>query len=106
MANWQRTIKLNPEWDQCGDDEITRQELAASIARKLNALRPIPDDGSEERRLELVDTFEGMGGDEDLSEREFNGMMDELYDWGDMRLDDNWNGKKVCWIDCMTTVPA
>lgn len=106
MANWQRTIKLNPEWDQCRDDKITRQELAASIARKLAALRPINDDGAEERRLELADTFEDMSRDMDLSEAEFTGMMGDLYDWGDYSLDSSWNGRKVCWIDCMTEVAA
>ena len=87
MANWQSTIKLNPEWDQCRDDKITRQELAASIARKLTALRPINDDGVEERRQELADAFEDMSRDETLSEDEFNGMMSDLYDWGDYALD-------------------
>jgi hypothetical protein len=106
VANWQRSIKLNPEWDQCGGGEITRQELAASIARKLSALHPLEHEQAEETRLELADSFEDMGRDADLSEAEFNGMMDDLYDWGDMALDASWNGKKVCWIDCMTPVPA
>jgi hypothetical protein len=105
MAKWQRTIKLNPEWDQCSDDEITRQELAASIARKLSALRPLAHEWAEETRLELAETFEDMSRDETLSEDEFNGMMNDLYDWGDTSLDSHWNGAKPCWIDCMTPVP-
>jgi hypothetical protein len=45
-----------------------------------------------------------MSRDPYLSEAEFNGMMADLYDWGDMSLDSSWNGKKVCWVDCMTVV--
>lgn len=106
MANWQRVLRLNPEWDSCGEDEITRQELAASIALKLSTLSPLQDEWAEEQRLELADSFRDMGRDSALSEGEFNGMMSDLYDWGDTPLDDKWNGKKVCWVDCMTSDSA
>lgn len=102
MAKWQRSLKLNPEWEQCQSGEISRQELAASIARKLKAMRPLPPSDYDAEREELADVFEDMAEDGDLSEDEFNGVMHDLYDWGDTPLDDNWNGKKVCWVDVLS----
>ena len=106
MANWQRRIHLNPEWEQAQEEKISPQELAAVIAKRLKALTPFKDEYPEQQRLDLVDDFEAAAEDAYLTVRDFDYLMNELYDWGDMRLDDNWNGKKVCWIDTMTTVPA
>ena len=44
MAKWQRTIRLNPEWDQCRDGIITIQSLASSIAQKLSLIRDFSRD--------------------------------------------------------------
>jgi hypothetical protein len=111
MADWQRTLRLNPEWDQCKADEITLQQCAASIAVKLRALAPFSDDPLhplewDSERDELTERFEGLAGDETATSDEFNSIMDDLYDWGDTRMEPRWNGKKVCWIDTMSTVEA
>lgn len=99
MANWQRHLKLQPEWGQAQDEEISPQELAAVIAKRLKALMPFKDGYAEQQRLDLVDDFEAAAEDADLTVNDFDYLMSELYDWGDIRLDDKWNGKKVCWID-------
>lgn len=104
MANWQRKLVLNPEWEQAQEHEITIHELALSIAKKLRALRPFKsefDDLNEERE-DLAETFECLAEDTAATRANFNYEMDSLYSWGDQRLDGDWNGKKVCWIDTMT----
>lgn len=102
MADWQRRIRLNLEWEQAKEGEISTQELAAAISKRLKALTPFKDEYVEQSRLDLVDEFESAAEDADLTVDNFDYLMSELYDWGDMRLDDTWNGKKVCWIDTMT----
>lgn len=102
MANWQRHIYLNPEWEQAQEGEISTRELATVVSKRLKALTPFKDEYVEQSRLDLVDEFEAAAEDADLTVDDFDYLMNELYDWGDIRLDGNWNGKKVCWIDTMT----
>lgn len=104
MANWQRTVRLNPEWDQAKDGEITCQQLAKSISAKLRMIQPFKSELEEvtDSLAEIIDHFDALAEDGSAGIREIDCAMQELYDWGDMRIDDNWNGKKVCWIDTMT----
>lgn len=100
MANWQRSLNLLPEWatvDEPGG--ITRQQMAKIIAERLRELAPfLARKDVTEQRNTLADTFEGFSGDETLATEEFNFAMQELYEWGDISLDGNWNGMKVCWV--------
>ena len=108
MANWQRRVRLNPEWDKARDGEITYQQLAVVIAKRLRALRPFKAefDNLNEELAEIADEFEWLGTNAGTAAKDTDGVMHSLYDWGDQRLDDNWNGKKVCWIDTLTSVSA
>ena len=108
MANWQRKIILNPEWDQAKDGEISYQELAAVITKRLRALKPFKaelDDLNEEL-TEIADEFEWLGASADTNVAAIDDLMHRLYDWGDQRLDGDWNGKKVCWVDTLTSVSS
>jgi hypothetical protein len=102
MANWQRTLILNPEWDQALSYEITPQALAASIASKLKNLRPFGLEDIEAERVELVEEFEYLSDSDETDFQEINDLMSQLYDWGDTPLDGHWNGKKVCFIDTIS----
>lgn len=106
MANWQRTIRLNPQWEQARDGEITTQELAASIAVKLRGVPPFINDSIEEDRINLAEEFEWLAGEPEADVEDFDALMHALYDWGDISLDGKWNGKKVCWIDTFSREPA
>ena len=112
MANWQRHLRLQPEWGMAQEEEITRAELALVIAKRLAALRAFGEGVGrtsldfDDERQELVDGFEGLAEDGEPSERHFNYMMEELYDWGDQSMDDKWNGKKVCWVDTLSGAPC
>lgn len=110
MADWQRTLRLNPEWDRAQEHEISTQELARSIAAKLRSLAPFsadrlirPNEWDNERD-EITDRFEILATSPAASQQEFNCVMQDLYDWGDQRMYAQWNGKKVCWIDTMSKV--
>ena len=108
MANWQRTVRLNPEWDQASRGEITPQQLATAIAKKLRAVRPFKSelDDLNETLDEIATEFEEMGTDASITTDDIDDVMHGLYDWGDIRLDDSWNGKRVCFIDTMSRAPA
>ena len=107
MADWQRKIYLNPEWDKAKEGEISRQALAASIAKKLRALEPFGNSLSDlnEMRDDIAADFESMSKEEYLSIIDFDAQMCALYDWGDERISPEWNGRKCCWIDSMSPAP-
>lgn len=103
MADWQRTLYLQPEWDQASDDGIALGTLAGVIAKRLRALKPFDDEYLDGMRDDIADEFESLRDDPDADRDWFNAVMDNLYDWADMRLDgDVLGGKKVCWVDRFT----
>lgn len=95
MANWQRRLDIRDVWDK---DKMTVQELAAVIANRLKALNPFGDEYIDNQREELVDEFQSFSEDKEGTKGEFDSLMSELYDWGDISLDSAWPPKKVCWI--------
>ncbi len=102
MANWQRKVFLNPEWRQAKDGEINYQQLAASMVDKLKGIRPFEDQHLNDCLDEIRGGFEFLAEDADTQAVDIDEFMQELYDWGDQRLDDKWPYKKVCWVDTIS----
>lgn len=98
MANWQRTIDISASWKLAKEYEISYQELAKEILHKLNTLKPFDNEDVEYVKSMLIEEFEILADDEDEDEGWFNYTMEKLYDWGDTKLDNDFGGKKVCWI--------
>lgn len=107
MSKWIRRLEIADEWEKASDGEISVSALARVIAEKLKALRPLKgfDDADEERR-DLAEQFADAATDTDLSKSEFDDLMSDLYDWADTPLDDNFAGKKACWINTLDKVSA
>lgn len=99
MADWQRTLHIEEEWNEAKDDKIDIWTLAKTVADKLRKLAPFPgfDDINDERDS-IADELEGFAEDPDGDKDDFDCIMTRLYDWADTPLDSNWNGKKVCWV--------
>lgn len=106
MANWQRKILLNPEWDATDeDDPRSIQKLSASIITKLRALATFPGRSDiNEWKDTLIEEFEILATDEGATKEDFDDVMCQLYDWSDQPLDTEFGGKKVCWVDVFTHV--
>jgi hypothetical protein len=97
MANWQRTLDLLDIWDKY-PDEMSIQDISSEISKRLLAMKPLDNDDIDEMRLHIADDFQCLSEDESAEEDDFNGIMNNLYDWADTNLDGHWNGKKVAWI--------
>lgn len=93
MANWQRTLPLKDIWPTRDPHQI-----AAAIADRLPKLRPLGDAHLDQTRDHLAEEFKSIAGDPSADAEDFDGAMAQLYDWADTKLDANWNGKKVCWV--------
>jgi hypothetical protein len=94
MANWQRKLQLKDIWH---NDDV--HMIAAETAKRLKALQAFPDADLDEQRLDIADEFEGLSTDPKADKEDFDCVLERLYDWADTKLDNNWNGKKVCWVE-------
>ena len=99
MANWQRNINLVAEFSGYDEGTKTITEVAQAVADKLKLVREFNIEDGDNERLDLIEEFESLATDEEAELEDFNYIMNSLYDWADRKLDDNWNGKKVAWIE-------
>ena len=98
MSDWQSRLDLTDVWNK-HPDRITIQELCKTISERLRKLNPtrVPDYVVEEKE-NIADEFEILSIDKETTVEEFDDIMQDLYDWGDIRLDNKFIGRKVCWI--------
>jgi hypothetical protein len=94
MAQWQRKIDLTEVW---ATEDVNL--IASTVAERLRALEPFNDSELDSTAAELADEFTFLAADPHATADDLDDLMDELYDWGDITLDNQvFNGKKVCWI--------
>ena len=98
MANWQSRLNLKDVWPAAKEGRITPQKLAATIAKRLRRLSPCKNQDILDERDEIADEFEAFSEDPTADTDEFDSIMERLYDWGDIKLDNDWPPKAVCWI--------
>lgn len=98
MSDWQRTIDITREFQQAKAKEITYIDLAKAIVSKLKALPSFSEEFINENKEQLIEELEGYILEESNDVDDLDGILTELYDWGDISLDGKFGGKKVCWI--------
>lgn len=96
MANWSRTLDIKDVWQRAEADEISVQELSKVIAERLSKIKYSNKIVQEELGY-LIENFEILAEDEEVSEDTFDMFMNDLYNFGDMELE---NGYKILWIAC------
>lgn len=102
MADWRRTLRLQPEWGLAKEYEISIQELAGVIAKRLRSLADFGS-GLDQERDEIADELEDLSEDKLAYTSELDSIMCRLYEWGDQPIGRaTFSGPKVCWIDTMT----
>lgn len=100
MANWQRKVDFSAYAEKYNKNELSIQEFAKIVAEKLKTLRKFEDEYIDSQLKKIIWSFEGLADDEECMDEEsaFNYLWEDLYNWGDIPLDDKFGGKKVCWI--------
>lgn len=98
MANWQSKLDIRDVWNQAQDNEISVQELAGTMADRLVDIKPCKDEELIDERDEIIDELRCLAEEETASKDEFDYIMASLYDWADTPLDNEFAGKKACWI--------
>jgi hypothetical protein len=107
MADWQIEINLSDVFDDDNFAPIqekgkqTAEILLKSIVKVKE--HELFDEDDIEFLENLADQFKLINSEDDEYSGidEFDNLMDELYDWGDYPLDDNfgWYSKKRAWIN-------
>ena len=100
MANWQRKVDFSAYTEKYDEGELSIQEFAKIVAEKLKTLRKFEDEYINNQLEEIIWSFEDLADDEECMDEEstFHYLLEDLYNWGDIPLDDKFGGKKVCWI--------
>jgi hypothetical protein len=98
MSAWQRKLDLKDVWKKAKNDEITSIKLAKEIIKRLEKLPKFNNwiDAEKESIINKFEEYIEIGDDND---DEFNFIFNDLYDWGDIKLDDKFGGKRVCWVE-------
>ena len=106
MADWQFKLNLHDKWDT---DDV--HQISADACEKIEKLLEEIKLRKHPVYVEMAESLEDIlcnmkivRDDPDASDEDFNNALESLYDWGDTQLDDNWGGKKMCWIN--TVYPA
>jgi putative heme iron utilization protein len=97
MAKWKYRIDVKDAWKQAKNGEITIQELAAIVVGQLKALEPY-NRQSDPDLIDVVNEFESLAEDKNAGRDDFDVVWEQLYDWGDITLDQRWPREKMCWI--------
>ncbi len=94
MANWQNRLDLKDLWEGERKGELTTQQVAKEVAKRIRAMRVYKK--YEDELEEIATNFEYC--EEDLDE--FNDYLEDLYVWGDTPLPTpkGQMQKKLCWI--------
>jgi len=96
MANWQHHLKLkdiSEAWDRKEIDTKKAGQMTSDLIKHLaEHLLPVYASYKEEF-LEIAEQFEDA---ED--QNEYNYCLEQLYGLGDTKLDNEWPGKKLCWV--------
>lgn len=122
MAKWQFTLELGDfyhDYDPDGEGGITLVELSQKVADKIkdlvieirkssdkNTLK-VRNQAFAEKISDMVDDlendvlpmFEELVETENEDVEDFDYAMETLYDWADVALDNEWSGKKMCWVN-------
>jgi len=102
MAEWRHRLDIKVEWNQAMEGRITSQELARLIAKKLKALSCYKTEKYGEELREIVSQYESFAGDPSGTTDEFDCIMEQLYNWGDIETKPGWPPYRLCWIGTIT----
>ena len=101
MANWQLKLDI-AEFYHKYPDELSLQEVAKKVSNAMKELEPTVKLRFRNMQSDfenIIDSFDELSNDEQAEVNQFDSIMDDLYDWGDTALDNDFAGKKLCWIN-------
>jgi len=105
MSQWQMKLEIKDVMQKLRSNEFTLQSGAKEIINRLEVLRPVVENKFADYLSEfenVIDDFKVFAEDESMNEENesFDYALDNLYDWGDIKLDGDYiGGRAMCWIN-------
>lgn len=104
MADWQFHVDFGDFWH---NDEFPIHIKAEIVATRLKII--LPDIQmrrsttywymANELEQDIIPRFEELAETKNNDAEDFDDALTQLYDWADIALDNNWGGKKMCWVN-------
>ena len=103
MANWRYTLPLKEIFEDFRADKIsvaeTGEKVAIAIETLIMSVTDEEDDLDEYTLEQIIDSFH-YGLDETSTVDDFDGIMEELYDWADMAVEPfGYPRTCLCWVE-------
>ena len=94
MSDWQNRLDLKDLWKARRENDMPVQDMAKQVAIRIRKMKCYKD--YEDKLDDIATEFEEC--DENVGE--FDGILEELYDWADTPLETPKGEmqKKICWI--------
>ena len=103
MANWQLKLQLGDVYHSGLPIPALAKTVAERLAAlKITALMLLAASDLEDLREDIILEFLALAADPSADADSFDAVMEQLYDWADIALDEKWNGRKACWVDTTT----
>ena len=105
MSQWQMKLEIKDVMQKLRSNEFNLQSGAKEIINRLEVLRPVVESKFADYLSEfenVIDDFKVFAEDESMNEENesFDYALDNLYDWGDIKLDGDYiGGRAMCWIN-------
>ncbi len=108
MSQWQHKVELKDLHDNYQQGLLTIQEVASGVACRLEILKTQIQKKNNKFEVEylpqleeIILEFQEFAKDEVSDVNDYDSILNELYDFGDTRLDSVFGGKTLCWINSM-----
>lgn len=115
MADWQFRLDFKDFWRDEDEPVFKKAEkvveriknLLPAIHERAKGLEPFKayrdyakllERMASELEREILPMFEEVAETESEDEEDFDYALEYLYDWADTPLDDEFGGKKMCWV--------
>lgn len=115
MADWQFKLDFKDFWRNEEMPLFERSELVVERIKNLipeirerakglehfkawKQFRETLNDMADELENDVLPMFEELVEMKSEDVEDFDNALSYLYDWADAPLDNNWGGKKMCWV--------
>lgn len=92
MSNWLNRLDLKDLWVAKEKEIITIQDLGTEVSKRIKKLK------CYKKEIDILEEI-AYNFSNVLDVEDFDGILSELYDWGDMLIDHKGiMANKMCWI--------
>ena len=102
MANWQFELDFRSFWKK---EEAPVFEIAEKVSERINKLLPkirkrseVYQDLADDLEYDILPLFDELVEFKSENVDDFDNALEQLYDWADTALDNEWPLKRLCWV--------